>query len=300
MSDDGTPPGDPIRDEAAESDVSERSLAEHLVKLAKATAAVGFATSRAAIVRRLIEDSLRYNGLSSAEIFTAAYGDREGRDYWSAWMARKVSAYEFARLLATHLIDEAKELTAGGEGATDFCFQPTIHRILQCLSSALGKRIWLTSDGTPPSFTDVDAKGIAKHGFRHIHVDPREAVTWMLGDPASRDFVPKAMGRFAREQFTKGGDRSVDIPKAEGCPPDGKRGDTKASDKPIGQQRRKSSKKLNAAIAWLTKYFPDKNYEGRPNKEIMAMMQKDGFNISERTLKSAIAIIRTSGQNQAK
>jgi hypothetical protein len=47
---------------------------------------------------------------SEADIFQAAYGDPEGRDYWQAWLFEQRPAPELADLLATHVAENDDEL----------------------------------------------------------------------------------------------------------------------------------------------------------------------------------------------
>jgi hypothetical protein len=296
----GKSPLDVSLNEVAESEIRKRSPEGRILKLAQAAAAPALLTSKAATIRRLIEDSLGYKALSSAEILNAAYGDRDGLDYWAAWLSRKSSAYDFARLLATHQIDEAKVSISGGDLATAILLKLTIRRMLECLTLTLDPKIWLTPAGTPPSFTEVSQNGFNLQRFRRVEVNPREATVWFLGDPAARNFVPKALEQFIRKQFAEASAQQALRPNTEGALPDTERVVTTAAEKPAEQRRRRSSCKLDAAVDWLTKTLPHGTPAGRSIKELANLMREHGLNVSETTVNSAIRRVRTSTQNNAR
>jgi hypothetical protein len=187
--------------ENVEEKICQRSAKENILKLAEATTALNNRGTKSTTVRRLIQDSALCDGLSAADIFDAAYGDPDGREYWRGWLSRRTSAYDFSRLLTIHLIDQMKQpqtvTIRAGEVVRS---KATLRLVLECLTSTLSRSVWLTPDGMPPNFHDTDQKGMAEQGFRNVFINPREATAWMLSDPASRQFVPDQLRLFLERE----------------------------------------------------------------------------------------------------
>lgn len=153
-----------------------------------------FSIDRAARVLTLIGESLLVPDVDLSVIFTGAYGDAGGADYWAEWRRGKISAFEFAHFLAVHWLKESDcGIPVAKIAAIEIAnIQPSRRMMLERLTHALGEGVWLPTDENPPSFRANGSAGVAEEEFYKIDVDRRRAIDWMLRDPAARSLVPSA------------------------------------------------------------------------------------------------------------
>lgn len=244
--------------------LDERSPQERTLGLARAATNP---ETRPVIVRRLIEDSIPFEGLPAVDIFKAAYGDPDGRDYWLSWTSQRISAYDFAQLLATHWVKQTGRAPVPViNGVKLVELRPARRRILECLTRDLSKTVWLSADGSPPAFAEIDDQEPFEQAFRKNDVDPRKAVAFLLGSPTTQDFVPSALALLIQKR--------ADI-------------ETSPTKEPIAQTRRGAPQSEAARQLLLEEYPNGVPEKGIPYKKILT-----GSNVSKTVLVAAAKKMR--------
>jgi hypothetical protein len=195
--------------------MSDLKESERILRFARAIASPECASNRAAVVLRLFKDSLPYPNIETVAILDAAYGDAAGGDYWAAWTARRVSAYDFSEFLAVHSLKMTGRFPVddiGSNKIADISHEQS--RVLECLLKTDDDGVWLTAGGAPPSVDDVRQKILFGTRFRKLQIKPRRAIDWMMQDPSSRAFVPSSYSDRASEMPVAGAPTGRGSPQA--------------------------------------------------------------------------------------
>jgi hypothetical protein len=231
---------------------------------------------RAEAVTELFCNAAAFGVSAEADIFQAAYGDPNGREYWDSHLSEPISVHKLARILSAHQKESVPDME---------------HAILRAFRvAAEAREPWFTGE-TAPLLTMEDSP-TSFGELAKVKVHPGAAVEWLLTKPMRAFLVPESLRRHLQASsnveprddpkpplpdvddanvICRGEDKSQDVPgraTPQSTPGRGAktRGITEAIDQlwPNGLPKGLIAKTRNkAVIDWLT----DKGYSVPINPE---------------------------------